>query len=82
MIDAVFWYLTVAIHVAFSYCDKLVCADDKFSKSAKRGLGDDVVHKFFNDIVKEDKYCSEMMKELVMKKMRKTLRIQLDLRLR
>ena len=82
MIDAVFWYLTVAIHVAFSCCYKLVCADDKFSKSAKRGLGDDVVHKFFNDIVKEGKYCSEMMKELVMKKMRKTWRIQLDLRLR
>ena len=46
MINAVFWYLIVAIHVAFSYCYKLVCVDDKFSKSAKRGLGIDVVHKF------------------------------------
>lgn len=82
MINAVFWYLIVAIHVAFSYCYKLVCVDDKFSKSAKRGLGIDVVHKFFNDIVKEGKYCSEMMKKRVMKKMKKTLRIQPDLRLR
>ena len=82
MINAVFWYLIVAIHVAFSYCYKLVCVDDKFSKSAKRGLGDDVVHKFFNDIVKEGKNCSAMMKKLVMKKMKKTLRIQPDLRLR
>lgn len=82
MINAVFWYLIVAIHVAFSYCYKLVCVDDKFIKSAKRGLGIDVVHKFFNDIVKEGKYCSEMMKKRVMKKMKKTLRIQPDLRLR
>ena len=82
MIDAVFWYLTVAIHVACSYCYKIVYIDGKFSKSAKRDLGDDAVHKFFNDIVKEGKYCSKMMKKLVVKKMIKTLRTQLDLRLR
>ena len=56
-------------YIACSYGYKLVCADDKFSKS----WGKDEVYKFINNMVEESKYCSEVMKkhfnkELVMTK--------------
>ena len=35
-------------HVACSYGYKLVCVDDKFSKTFKSYLGEDVVYNFIN----------------------------------
>ena len=60
-------------HVACSYGYKLVCVDDKFSKPFKSYLGEDAVYNFINSLIKESKYCSDMMKkhfnkELVMTK--------------
>ena len=50
-------------HVSCSYGYKLVCVDDKFSKSFKSYLGKDVVYNFNNSIVQENKYCSDVMKK-------------------
>ena len=45
-------------HIACSYDYKLICADDKFSKSFKTYLGEDAVYNFINNMIKESKYCS------------------------
>ena len=60
-------------HVACSYGYKLVCVDDKFSKPFKSYLGKDAVYNFISSMIKESKYCSDVMKkhfnkELVMTK--------------
>ena len=46
-----------------SYGYKLVCADDKFSKSFKRYLGRNAVYNFINSMIEESKYCSAVMKK-------------------
>ena len=60
-------------HVACSYGYKLVCVDNKFSKPFKSYLGKDVVYNFISSMIKESKYCSNVIekyfnKELVMNK--------------
>ena len=60
-------------HVSCNYGYKLVCVDDKFSKSFKSYLGKDVVYNFISSMVEKSKYCSDVMKkyfnkELVMTK--------------
>ena len=45
-------------HVASSYGVKLVCVDDKFSKSFKTYLGEDAVYNFLNSMIKGSQYCS------------------------
>ena len=60
-------------HSAFSYGYKLVYVDDKVSKTLKTNLDEDAVYNFINNIIKESKYCSDLMKkdfkkELVMTK--------------
>ena len=60
-------------HTACSYGYKLVCIDDKFSKLFKTYLGKDAVYNFFNSMIEESKYCSDVKKiyfnkELVMNK--------------
>ena len=60
-------------HAACSYGYKLVCVDDKFSEPFKTYLGKDEVYNFINSMIKESKYCNEVMtkhfnKELVMTK--------------
>ena len=50
-------------HVGRSYCYKLVCVDDQFSKPFKSYLCHYVVHKFLTAMVKESKYCSRAMKK-------------------
>ena len=60
-------------HVAFRYGYKLVCVDDKFSKTFKSYSGEDTVYNFINSMIEESKYCSEVTKkhfnkELVMTK--------------
>ena len=60
-------------YIAFSYGYNLVCVDDKFSKPFKKCFRKDAVYSFNNSMIKESKYCSEVMKkhfkkELVMTK--------------
>ena len=50
-------------NIARSYVYKLACVDDKFSKLFKTNLGKGAVYKFFNRMIKESKYCSEVMKK-------------------
>ena len=43
-------------HVACSYCQELVCVDDKFSQPFKSYLlGEDAVCNFINSMIKESK---------------------------
>ena len=44
-------------------CYKLVCVDNKFSKTFKTYLGKDAVYNFISNIVEESKYCIEVMKK-------------------
>ena len=51
----------------------LVCVNDKFSNPFKSYLGEDAVYNFISSMIKESKYCSDVMKkhfnkELVMAK--------------
>ena len=60
-------------HIACSCGYKLVCVNDKFSKPFKTYSGEDAVYNFINSMIKETRYCSDMMKkhfnkELVMTK--------------
>ena len=62
-------------HVTCSYGCKLLCVDDRFSKSFKSSLGEDSVYNFINKVIGESKYCTDIMKkyfnkELVMTKKR------------
>ena len=50
-------------HVACSYGYKLVCVDDKFSKSFKSYLGEDAVYNFISSMIEESKYFSGVMKK-------------------
>ena len=60
-------------HITCSYGYQLVCVDDKFTKPFKLYLGKNSVENFINSMIKESKYCSDVMKkhfnkELVMTK--------------
>ena len=48
-------------HVACSYGYKLVCIDDKFSKTFKSYLGEDAVYNFIRSMIKGSKYCSDVI---------------------
>ena len=50
-------------HIACSYGYKLVCVDDKFSKSSNTHLGEDDVYNFINNMIEESKYCTDVMKK-------------------
>ena len=50
-------------HVAYSFGYKLVCVDDKFSKPFKTYLGKDAVYNFINNMIKERKSSSDVMKK-------------------
>ena len=43
-------------HIVCSYDHKLVCVDDKFSKSFKTHLEEDTVYKLVNGMIEESKY--------------------------
>ena len=49
-------------HVACSYGYNIVCADDKFSKPFKSFLGNSV-YNFTNSMIKENKYCPDIMQK-------------------
>ena len=50
-------------HVACSCSYKLLCVDDKFSKSFKSYLGEDAINNFISSMIEESKYCSDVMKK-------------------
>ena len=50
-------------HVACSYGYRLVCVDDKISKPFKSYLGKDAVYNFIRSMIKESKYCCNVMKK-------------------
>ena len=50
-------------HTACSYSYKLVCVDDKFSKTFRSYLGNGAVYNFINSIVEENKYFSVVVKK-------------------
>ena len=54
-------------HIPSSYGYKLVCVDDKFSLPFKTYLGEDAVYNVINSMVKERKYCSDMIKTIFTK---------------
>ena len=56
-------------HIACSYGYKLVCADDKFSKPFKTYFGEDAVYNFISNMIEESKYCSEVIKNILTKKL-------------
>ena len=55
-------------YIACSYGFKVVCVDDKFSKSFKTYLGKDVVYNFINNMIEESEYCIEVIKKHFNKK--------------
>ena len=50
-------------HIACSYRFKLVCVDDKFSKSFKTYCGKDEIYNFISSMIEESKCCSDVMKK-------------------
>ena len=50
-------------YVAWSYGYKLICVDDKFSKSFESYFGEDDVCNFISIMIEESKYCSDVMKK-------------------
>ena len=49
--------------IAPTYGYKLECAEDKFSKPFKTCLTKDAVYNFVNNMIKEIKYCTDVMKK-------------------
>ena len=55
--------------IVSSYEYKLVCVNDKFCNPFKAYFGKDAVYNFINSMIKESKYCNEVMKkEFIMTK--------------
>ena len=51
-------------HVSCSYAYKVVCIDDKYSKSIVVYRGVNAAYEFIKSILKEHKYCKKIMKDL------------------
>ena len=62
-------------HIASSYGYKLVCVDAKFSKSF---LVENALYNFFNSMIKESKYCSDLMKKHFIKELAMTVKYLAD----
>ena len=50
-------------HVPCSFAYKLVCVDDKFSKSIVVFRGENAAYEFIKAILKEYQYCKNLMKK-------------------
>ena len=50
-------------HVPCSYAYKVVCIDDKYSKSIVVYRGVNAAYEFIRSILKEHKYCKRIMKD-------------------
>ena len=59
-------------HIASSYGHKLKCVDAKFSNSF---LVADALYNFFNSMIKESKYCSDLMKKHFTKELVMTVKM-------
>ena len=46
----------------------MCCVDDKFCKLFKICLGKDAVYNFITSMIEESKYCSEVMKKIILTK--------------
>ena len=57
-------------HIPCSYDFKLLCADDKFIQPFKSYLGEDAVYNFYNKMIKESQYCSNLIKKHFSKELR------------
>ena len=57
------YLLNIKSHAACSYACKLIWVGDKFSKSFRSYLGEDVVYDFTYSMIEERKYCSNVMKK-------------------
>ena len=64
-----FYTKTQQKHVTWSYVYKLVCGDSKFTKPFKPYLDENAVNNFINGVIKESKYCSDLMKEHLKKEL-------------
>ena len=56
-------------HIACSDGYKLVCFDDKISRSFKTYLGKDAIYNFINSIIEESKYCSDLIRKTFKKEL-------------
>ena len=56
-----FLYSYTWLYLYYDYI--LVCVDDNVSRSFKSLLCKDVVYKFINSIIKEIKYCTDIMEK-------------------
>ena len=53
-------------YIPFSYGYKLVCADDyEFIKPFKKNLEKGNIYSFRNNMIKESKYCSKVIKDIL-----------------
>ena len=50
-------------HIPCSFAYKLVCVDDKFSKSIVVFRGENAAYEFIKAILKEFEYCKKVMKK-------------------
>ena len=48
-------------------CIIVVSVNDKFSKLSKSYLGEDTIYSFINSVIKESKYCTNVMKKYLRK---------------
>ena len=48
-------------HNVSTHCYKLICVDEQYSKPYKTFFGEDAIDNFFNDMIKESKYCSKVI---------------------
>ena len=55
-------------HIPCSFAYKLVCVDDKFSKSIVVFRGENAAYEFIKAIFKEYQYCKKVMKKHFNKK--------------
>ena len=56
------WTKKYQIHVPCEFGYKLVCVDDRFTKDVVIYRGEDCVNKFIKSILREHKYCRDVMK--------------------
>ena len=54
-------------HIPCSYAYKIVCIDDRFSKSILIYRGENAAYEFTRAILKEYKYCKKIMKKILIK---------------
>ena len=50
-------------HNFYSFANKVVCIDNKFSKPVALYRGKNAVNKFIEEILKENDYCKNVIKE-------------------